>query len=304
MINVPGNNLYNPFITKIPMLTFDLLVNYSEQLDNTIVVFPHYHNYYEFFYCLEGTITMKIIDKQVIVPEGYLLIITPGIWHEIIYDPNIPHKYFAVVFDYPKQINSDTVKSEERYELNEFELLNKTIIPGNHYLIKDKYNCDKVLNLMKEELFDKEFGWQIKLRNYYLQFFIDSLRNIISSSSQITYGNNLKDNLIIQVTKYMHLNYSKNITQQDVADAFYVTPRHLCRLFEDYFGTSFSKTLRIYRLNYAKNYLCNTDYSVEKIANLVGFTSSRTLYKLFKEIEGITISQYRLKNNPKKKVSK
>jgi YesN/AraC family two-component response regulator len=46
-------------------------------------------------------------------------------------------------------------------------------------------------------------------------------------------------------------------------------------------------------LNYAKNYLYHTDKSAEEIASLVGISAVQTLYRLFKENEGITISEYR-----------
>ena len=97
------------------------------------------------------------------------------------------------------------------------------------------------------------------------------------------------------MTKYMHANYNKNITVQDIADVFYVSPRHINRVFEEYFGQSFKRTLNIYRLNYAKNYLIDTSYPVERIAELVGFSSPKTLYQLFKEHEGMTVSEFRAK---------
>ena len=91
----------------------------------------------------------------------------------------------------------------------------------------------------------------------------------------------------------MHANYHKNISVQDIADTFYISPRHVNRMFEDYFGQSFKRTLNIYRLNYAKNYLLDTDYSTEKIAALVGLSSPKMLYQLFREIEGMTLGEFR-----------
>ena len=56
---------------------------------------------------------------------------------------------------------------------------------------------------------------------------------------------------------------------------------------------TFGKTLSSLRFNFAKHYLATTDYSVDEIAKLVGYKSTRTLFKIFKENEGLTISQYR-----------
>ena len=72
----------------------------------------------------------------------------------------------------------------------------------------------------------------------------------------------------------------------------------MTRIFSDYFGISFRRTLSIYRLNYAKNYLIFTDKPVEEIAELVGISAPQTLYRLFKENEGMTISEYRRYHRP------
>ena len=85
----------------------------------------------------------------------------------------------------------------------------------------------------------------------------------------------------------------RTVSVQDIADTFYISPRHVNRVFEDYFGQSFKRTLNIYRLNYAKNYLLDTDYSTEKIAALVGLSSPKMLYQLFREIEGMTLGEFR-----------
>ncbi len=100
-------------------------------------------------------------------------------------------------------------------------------------------------------------------------------------------------NLAVEITKYMHEHYAENISLDDVSKVFHITPRHVTRIFSDYFGTSFRRTLSVYRLNYAKNYLCSTDKTVEEIASLVGISAPQTLYRLFKENEGMTISEYR-----------
>ena len=58
-------------------------------------------------------------------------------------------------------------------------------------------------------------------------------------------------------------------------------------------STTFMKNTNLLRIAYAKNYLCTTDLSIEEIAEKIGFTSSRALYKLFQQYEGLSLSQYR-----------
>ena len=58
--------------------------------------------------------------------------------------------------------------------------------------------------------------------------------------------------------------------------------------------------MNIYQLNYAKNDLIESNYPVERLAELVGFSSAKTLYQLFKEHEGMTISEFRAKHRESK----
>ena len=130
----------------------------------------------------------------------------------------------------------------------------------------------------------------------YQEYLIKIFRNMVSTGKEEPAAANMSNiNMAVEMTKYMHANYNKNITVQDIADVFYVSPRHINRVFEEYFGQSFKRTLNIYRLNYAKNYLIDTSYPVERIAELVGFSSPKTLYQLFKEHEGMTVSEFRAK---------
>lgn len=48
-------------------------------------------------------------------------------------------------------------------------------------------------------------------------------------------------------------------------------------------------------MEYAKNYLCSTNYSVEKIAAMVGFNSPATLRNLIRQEEGLSIREFRRK---------
>ena len=133
------------------------------------------------------------------------------------------------------------------------------------------------------------------INTLYQQYLLTVLRNMQQETdpeSQHQHDQS-KVNWTIKITKYMHANYNKNISVQDIADTFFLSPRHVNRIFSEFFGESFKRTLNIYRLNYAKNYLIDTDYSVEKISELVGLSSPKMLYQLFEEVEGISLSEYR-----------
>ena len=47
---------YDPFVTKIPTDSFELVVNYMERHDETTAEFPHTHTSCEIYYTLEGEV--------------------------------------------------------------------------------------------------------------------------------------------------------------------------------------------------------------------------------------------------------
>ncbi len=288
--------LYNSTLTKLPMLSSDLTVNYIEMLDSSCVEFPHTHLDYEIYYCLEGVLNIQVKDTRLSLEANHFVLISPGCIHGSIYEPNRAKKYFVFVFNIP---NPQGFKKSEVVEKSFFELFHQCFLPDSFFHGKDRNHCRRLVEAMNLELDERKYGWELMMRNHYLNFIIGVLRNLIPTTPAVK-ENEFGNNLAIEITKFMHNNYDKNITLQDVANAIYVTPRHVSRLFLEYFGQSFQKTLSIYRVNYAKNYLLDTDYSIEKIAGLVGFASAQSLYKLFRELEGISISEYRAQNHSNK----
>ncbi len=286
------NLLYNPMVVHIPMLSYDIYVSYVDQLDNSAVEFQHSHHAdFEIYYVQKGTLDIKVKNETYALDAGKFLLLNPGVKHGAIYDPTSNKEYFVIIFCFQEKITpSDSVSSSE-YEQEYYTTILQYIKNKDYFIERDNYDAAQHIEAMVKECTSKAFGWQIALSFHYTSFITSILRNIIKPSNNIQGLPRMNTSILI--TKYMHENYPSNIHLQDVADALHITSRHVNRLFHDYFGTSFGKTLTLYRLSYAKNYLCDTIYSVEKIAELVGFSSTSTLFHLFKENEGITISEYR-----------
>ncbi|HCX64406.1 MAG TPA: hypothetical protein DHN33_04255 [Eubacteriaceae bacterium] len=300
-------DIYQPYLLKISILNNDVLIKHVELLDHEVSEFKHVHDSIEIYYALEGNLTMEIEEDKVTIPEGSMAFVGPGTWHYSVYEPGIERKYFIIIFDFAESFSKESTTWEANWEIDGLNSLLARLTEKKYLLAKDAYKCDRIIQIMAKELDNKEFGWGSILKDLYAKFIILSFRNFISRPS-MEEETDLKRNpsninLAIEITKYMHKNYQNNISLQDVAKEMHMSSRHINRVFEACFGTTFSRTLSIYRLNYAKDYFYNTDYSVEKVAGLVGFSSSRSLSRLFKEVEGMTIGDYKksLEENRDKK---
>lgn len=110
-------------------------------------------------------------------------------------------------------------------------------------------------------------------------------------------GNNLDtskvDPRIKDAVEYIHNNYASKITVALLADK--------CCLSENYFSKMFSRAMKTsatdyvlnYRIQKAKEYLAQSNFKVNKIAELVGFEDPAYFHRIFKKYTGTTPSGFR-----------
>jgi len=78
-----------------------------------------------------------------------------------------------------------------------------------------------------------------------------------------------------------------------VARALPMSPTHLSRILNQQVGVSFRQLLRHTRIEEAKRMLATRRYSVKEVAARVGFTDSHYFSRSFKELTGLSASEYR-----------
>ncbi len=293
MYHQPLHNFCTSSQHTISLNQYNLLVNYSELHNEQTVEFPHSHpNMYEFYYVTKGAIEHKVNGTLLTVPEGHFIFVNQGIQHETMYHPEQSCDYLTIVFSFQKRSTQNYTNGTEDFETIHLEYFFKYVIDKPFIFAEDHYHCERYIKDMYHEFDAKEWGWSYKLQSLFTCFIFDCTRNFIppiNEKIQAPTGN-----LPIAFTKYLHANYANpNLSLQDIADHFFISPRHVNRLFKEFFGASVSKTLTQYRIHYAKNFLMDTDYSVDEIAEQIGFSSGSTLSKLFKELEHMTISEFR-----------
>lgn len=96
--------------------------------------------------------------------------------------------------------------------------------------------------------------------------------------------------------EYIHQNYNKHITLEDIADHCYLNKYYLSHLFTRSQGMSIGKYIKNLQLNDAMTRLRETTESVENIASSVGYNDTGHFCRTFKKATSLTPLQYRKKN--------
>lgn len=112
-------------------------------------------------------------------------------------------------------------------------------------------------------------------------------------SQYSTFIGNKRHWLIDRITEYIQENYSSSITMKSVARRFYLNPSYFCKLFRDETGVTFTHYLMRLRVEKAKELMSVSTKKFYDIATAVGYSNVQYFSTIFKEIEGITPTQYR-----------
>lgn len=96
-----------------------------------------------------------------------------------------------------------------------------------------------------------------------------------------------------QIVSYIHKHYQEDITLEQLAQMFYVSPFYLCREFKRYTNSTIVQYVNITRVMNAQRRLMETDKTVTEISRETGFSNLTHFNRVFKSITGTTPSGYR-----------
>lgn len=126
----------------------------------------------------------------------------------------------------------------------------------------------------------------VKLREYLWTMILDCLE--IDTNKDI----NAKNKICLAI-KYIESYYNTEITINDLAERFTMSPNYFSALFKKETGQTTINYIKECRLKKAKGYLVQSDKSVVEIAKEVGYEDSQYFFKVFKKATGQTPLHYR-----------
>ncbi len=229
---------------------------------------PRAMNEYEFVWVIEGNARYTVDDTTHLAPEGSIVLCKPGTRDFFLWDPGRPTKHAFFHFgltgiphawrrpaDWPVVVlpeEGDTVR-----------VLFKHVVNWSR-------TGDSPLRLLS--------------MGHILTAFVlgqSSTRELAPQSLPEPVDLALK-----HLKRRMESDPAGAIDLEELADAAFVTPEHLCRLFKSATGKSPAQTVRLARLDRAATFLARSNYSINEIAELCGFASPFHFSRRFKEAFG------------------
>lgn len=123
----------------------------------------------------------------------------------------------------------------------------------------------------------------------------DVLQRLSQAVNPVVYAQQSPEKLDA-VLAYVNDHYAANISLEEIAQKFQLTPNYLSTLFKKKFGIKFTDYLTGLRINRAKQLLAGTKLSVRDISEQVGYFSQSHFNKQFQKMENCSPLEYRSRN--------
>ena len=117
---------------------------------------------------------------------------------------------------------------------------------------------------------------------------LDIKNKYIENTSGVSTFINIDD-----IIAYIHINIDQSFSLDETAKFFNISPYYLSRIFKKQTGLNFTKYISILKINISKELLAHTDMQIINIALDLGYREANYFSKVFKNIVGITPSNYR-----------
>ena len=99
--------------------------------------------------------------------------------------------------------------------------------------------------------------------------------------------------LIGDVIDYINLNIQNNLSVNEIANLFYVSPTYLSRTFKKETGISVIEYINKLRIKYSTLLLIDTCLPIQDIGRIIGINDINYFSRVFKKYMNETPTQYR-----------
>lgn len=149
--------------------------------------------------------------------------------------------------------------------------------------IKDKLSINKLCEENRQVETVEELGeWLIN--------------GIQALSESLQYGEKHDGNEMVTVVKeYIKNHYKEELSLELLAEKVEITPYYLSKVFKQETGEKFVDYVNRVRIEKAKTFLNQYDYSVTELSLKVGYNSTTYFCKMFKKITGKTVGEFKHK---------
>lgn len=251
----------------------------------------HNHSFFQLIAIRSGFGRVMLEDKEYAIARGKIFLIEPQKTHAVFCDPgsSAPLKMLDIKFSVADRVLfADLLAVGECFTLEDFSWFGAMF--------------EKILRESEE----KAPHYYAMISNYLESMLIQIIRERLSMRPVEDTGlpakaqESIRGVNIASLMRYIQFNYSKIISLDDLSALAQVNKTTLIQIFKELHGTTPIRYINRIRMQKAKELLVNTDLGVGEIAELIGFQSIHYFSRYFRQKEGCSPIEYRVRHSQSK----
>ncbi len=239
----------------------------------------HWHDKYEICQVIKNNFKIRVDGEIINASAGDIVAINEHIVHQFIVEE--PETCIRV-FQFPLRILLNFGNFIEPLKIHiKAEEINS--IPG----LREKLQ-------MLFEMIEEERNVDFAFNNPFLQSMASSVYLILEryfSEPQSAFSKNRDRQEFYKITDYINKHFKEDITVESIAKKLFFSRGRLTSVFKKYAGIGLNEYINTIRIKNA-NYLLSKGTNVTEAALESGFQSIRTFNNVYKNVMGVTPSEY------------
>lgn len=249
----------------------------------------HTHSFIEIAYTLSGKATHVLNGKSEIIKENDYVIIEPGSKHQYIKlgteNLSVLNCIFTASFPYPCATANSFYECMKNPSLN---INPKNIKPEQ---ISGIYHDDtgeirQIFLLLQDEYKKKDYKYTLIARRLLNIIILLTVRSLKPDNMASTFiSETIKD--------YVSVHYAEHNVLEVIGEQLNYSVPYLSKKFKAETGESFKSYQQKIRINEAVLLLIQSNFSIDDISNLVGYTDIKYFIKVFTKKQGVSPSKFK-----------
>lgn len=276
---------HTAFIENVPLeqRSYENLINFCFSIQSEPYPILHDHvDYWEFLIVLDGSLRHTINGKSYEMKKNDCCLIRPNDQH--FFNRNHSSLYINLIIKesfFARQINLLDESMYARLLQSDDLLFTLTEVEVNEIRRYSTYALYIPTNNIQNTVLLKNIT--------VLQIVNIILKHIVSFPTDYP-------DWLSAINSQIQLDGNINLTVNDLCEITGYSKVHLNRLFKHHLQMTPLQYIHQHKIRYAQQLLENTDYSINTIATLCGFSSPSHFYKMFKSSMNLSPLEYKQKS--------
>ncbi len=236
----------------------------------------HMHSEFEIMYLFDGRQDIIVDGIEYTLNKGDCALIFPHIIHSYTRPDDVPKKNSmadsAVIFMPFEAIYGMFPQTHNRHP-KQCIIRSKDLHP--HVVLAFE-------KIFEEHNMISQIGWAYIIFSHTIPLLMNDSTDANENSK-----------IVSQLMSYITLNFKKSLTLDMLSDELELNKFTISKIFSNEVGMNFRSYLGMLRANHAASLIKISDDTFEHIAEEAGFESTRSFYRVFRDVFGISPAQYR-----------